>query len=240
MQLLLIADRAAVLSEILDTPGTLEFRALAIDPTASVFGSGQGWLLMDDGKTMLCAAGDVASEHVRQLYPQLAGRCELLADPAAFAVLRQHFAFERAIIRSRPRGWVQPMLTAPSDLTIRRLLPSDPVQHVPPALRREIEQQAADEIQVIAGLFDQLPVAFAYSGSMTERLADISIDVLDGYRQRGYGRAVTARLIDELAAQGKEPIWGAVEGNAASLALGASLGFTCREPDLYVYEPDEK
>jgi ribosomal protein S18 acetylase RimI-like enzyme len=239
MKLLPLTDRAELLTEIPDAPSTLEFRALAIDPAASVFRSGHGWLLVDDAKTLLCAAGKVVSEHVGQLYAQLSGRCELLADPVAYETLRGHFDFERAIIRSRAPGWVPPMYPAPPELQIRRLQASDPLAHVPSALRREIEQQLAGDVPIVAGLARGLPVAFAHSGSTTERLADISIDVLAGHRQRGYGRAVTARLIEELTAQGKKPIWGAVADNAASLALGTSLGFTCREPDLFVYEPEE-
>jgi L-amino acid N-acyltransferase YncA len=73
---------------------------------------------------------------------------------------------------------------------------------------------------------------------MTETLADISIETLEGYRRRGIGRAVVARLIDEVIRLGKVPVWGATEDNTASLALAASLGFTRAAGELFVCEVD--
>jgi GNAT superfamily N-acetyltransferase len=74
-------------------------------------------------------------------------------------------------------------------------------------------------------LASELPVAFCYPVFETETLWDVSVDTLEAWRRRGLARACVEFLIDHMRRHGKEPVWGALVSNTASLALAASLGF---------------
>lgn len=78
---------------------------------------------------------------------------------------------------------------------------------------------------VAATIVDGAPVSFCYAGSQTESLWDISIDTLEGYRNKGYAAACVAYMIELMYRQNKQPVWGALETNEASLRLAAKLGF---------------
>ena len=70
-----------------------------------------------------------------------------------------------------------------------------------------------------------MPVSFCYPAWITERLWDVSIDTLEGHRGQSLGARAVRFMIDLMAADGREPVWGALESNTASLRLGAKLGF---------------
>lgn len=81
------------------------------------------------------------------------------------------------------------------------------------------------------------PVSFCYAASETEAWWDISIETLPEYRRRSAATACTVRLIQWMRQQRKkEPVWGALESNTASLKLARHLGF---EPldRIWVFEP---
>jgi predicted GNAT family acetyltransferase len=54
---------------------------------------------------------------------------------------------------------------------------------------------------------------------------DVSIDTLEPYRRRGHASKVVHFLVEHYAAQGRQPVWGALVSNRASLALAERLGF---------------
>lgn len=60
---------------------------------------------------------------------------------------------------------------------------------------------------------------------MTETLWDVAVDTLDGHRRQGHASACFRALAAHMAAEGRQPIWGANDDNAASLELAARLGF---------------
>ena len=72
----------------------------------------------------------------------------------------------------------------------------------------------------------------------TEGLWDISIDTLVGHRRRGHAARCAAFMIRHMReTAGKEPVWGALETNTASMNLAASLGFVVVDR-FSVLEPD--
>jgi len=71
---------------------------------------------------------------------------------------------------------------------------------------------------------DGEPAAFAYAPWRSPTLFDVSVDVIPGARQLGLGTIVASALI--AAERPRRPVWGADEGNHASLRLAARLGFT--------------
>lgn len=68
-------------------------------------------------------------------------------------------------------------------------------------------------------------MAVCSSAFETENFWDVSIDTLASHRRRGLAAATFALLAAEMARHGKQPVWGSEEGNEASLALAARLGF---------------
>lgn len=108
-----------------------------------------------------------------------------------------------------------------------RLLDGDEdvaLAHLPAELRDEFAR-ARRHPPLIAAFVEDRPVSFAYVPWQTETLCDLSIDTAPGYRRRGLAAAVSARLVDEVRRLGKEPVWGALADNTASLALARRLGF---------------
>jgi hypothetical protein len=226
--------REEALAEIADSPATLEFRAAARAPKSRIFRSAGGLIVSDPRTCLECASGGVRLEDVQAVYPAILPDVEVLADRAAYEVLRDAVEFERAIVHTLAAPWQSPPRTI-AGLTIRPLTAGDPIDHLPDELRGEIERALADET-VFAGFVDGVAVSFSYSASCTETWADISIDTIEAQRGRGIGAAVAARLIDDIVARGLAPVWGAVESNAASLALAAKLGFTNVAGELWVHE----
>jgi hypothetical protein len=51
------------------------------------------------------------------------------------------------------------------------------------------------------------------------------VDTLEPYRDRGLAQLTAAALIDHERRAGRAPVWGALDGNAPSLAVGRALGF---------------
>ena len=102
-----------------------------------------------------------------------------------------------------------------------------PNAELAPDLKRELEA-AASKTRVAATIVGSQAVSFCYAGSVTEQLWDMSIDTLEGHRRRGYASLCVAFMVSHMRKQGKEPVWGALETNEASLGLAAKLGFRAR------------
>jgi RimJ/RimL family protein N-acetyltransferase len=106
---------------------------------------------------------------------------------------------------------------------------------IPKQLRRELAI-GAERSPIAATLVDGQPVSFCYAGSVTESLWDVSIDTLAAHRRRGYAALCAAHMIRHMAAQGKEPVWGAVEENPASWRLAEKIGFVPAD-EIALFEP---
>ncbi len=214
---------SVALSEIPDSPATLEFRSLALDRNSLVYRSGVGLLLVDSRKELVCAVGAIDCDDVVQLCRSSDLACELLGDESARDALRGVVSFEPARIFVLDTTWRIGSFTR-ADLAIRPLGSADSLAHLPEELREEIETERP-RVPVFATFIDGAPVSFAYSSSMTQTLADISIDTLEAYRNRGIGAATAASLIDWVVQNGKSPVWGSLESNGPSLRLAEKLGF---------------
>ena len=127
---------------------------------------------------------------------------------------------ERAILHLRD---VAASCAAPA-ADVRLLSRSDSLEHLPAGLRHEITH--AQEFAPVAAVFDgDQPVSFCYPVWTTERLWDVSIDTLDSHRGQSLGAAAVVFMTDLMHRSGRDPVWGALESNRASLRLGAKLGF---------------
>ena len=227
-----MVSREEALAAIAEAPTTVEFRAAALDPNATIYRSGGGLLYVVGSQRLVGALGHVRAEHVTALYEQRELSAELLADEAAYPRLRDLCQFERAVIQTRSGPWKP--ATAVEGLLIRRLTPNDSLEHVPAELRDELAVAPEPE-SVFAGFLDGVAVSFAYACA-SENLFDIAIETLADYQRRGIAAAVVSTMIDHYLAQGKQPVWGARVDNTPSLRLAAKLGFRTPAGTLYVAE----
>jgi hypothetical protein len=115
---------------------------------------------------------------------------------------------------------------APASAGVRLLNASDAhlLGHLPVGLCYEISH-AMELLPMAACFAGGHPVSFCYPCWSTETLWDISIDTVEGYRRRGYAADAVRAMIRHMRETRREPVWGAVESNTASLALAAKLGF---------------
>jgi hypothetical protein len=94
------------------------------------------------------------------------------------------------------------------------------------AVRREVALARRRRCPLSVVWVDGRPVSFCYAAWQTERLWDVAVQTLAGWRRRGFAAAAFEALGHHLVKQGLEPVWGAYGGNPASLALARRLGFT--------------
>jgi hypothetical protein len=135
---------------------------------------------------------------------------------------------ERAILHRlravSPRRVQKDLPSASQSSDVRLLTMGDSIAHLPAGLRHEIAH--AREFAPIAAVFvEGMAVSFCYPAWITERLWDVSIDTLEAHRGQALGARAVRFMIDLMEVDGREPVWGALESNAASLRLGATLGF---------------
>jgi RimJ/RimL family protein N-acetyltransferase len=102
-------------------------------------------------------------------------------------------------------------------------------------LRRELHIGAEDS-PIAAAFVNGQPVSFCYAGSVTESLWDVSIDTLPEHRRRGHAALCAAHMIRHMEAQGKQPVWAAVEENPASWRLAQKIGFAPVD-EIALFEP---
>ena len=78
------------------------------------------------------------------------------------------------------------------------------------------------------GMENERPQAAASAGLnwQSPLYAEVAVNVMPGYRRRGFGRSVVAALAQDLLGSGHTPLYAAAETNEASLELAAQLGFT--------------
>ncbi|HSC28969.1 MAG TPA: GNAT family N-acetyltransferase [Vicinamibacterales bacterium] len=131
---------------------------------------------------------------------------------------------ERAIVHALPPHAVMP--PGPADTVIRILSHREigRLAHVPPGLRHELTH-ALDLTPVAAVFVEDTPVSFCYPCWRTETLWDVSVDTLEEYRGRRLAAAAFDFMYREMQATGRQPVWGAMESNTASLRLAARIGF---------------
>ncbi|MBL8139814.1 MAG: GNAT family N-acetyltransferase [Acidobacteria bacterium] len=217
-----------------DIPRWAEARGMLVARRGRIYASdmatGGAIILMHDGSLAVLtapmphAALSSALEVVRADAPWLvpaddarahAGLCEVLD------VGRD----ERAIIHALPAD-VLHRTRADREADVRWVMSPDAIDwsHVDADLRHELA--AAFAFSPVAAAFDDgQAVSFCYAAFQTETLWDVSIDTIPRARGRGHARQVAAFLVAHMRDRGRRPVWGAVESNAASLALARTLGF---------------
>jgi RimJ/RimL family protein N-acetyltransferase len=222
----LAIDLAAALP---DEPRWLETRAMLASGHATITGGGtvEGGFVVRVAHGAVSAIAVVGQPPPESIADAVAGTTELTpvlaqaADaPHVEQALGDGWTRERAILHLRD---ARASVAAPA-ADVRLLSTVDSLEHLPAGLRHEITH--AQTFAPIAAVFvGRRPVSFCYPVWVTERLWDVSIDTLEAYRGRALGAAAFMFMMDAMRRSSREPVWGALESNQASLRLGAKLGF---------------
>jgi len=216
--------------ELPDEPRWVEAHGIAADPDGWLREVEGGYAVGHDGARLIViahAADDAA--------------LELARDNPQHTILTPSDELAAAL-RTAGRGVVRALLhTAPDPTALPELegavrLPDDAsLEHVPAALGEELAAARAHG-PIWTVYLDGSPVTFAYAPWRSTRWFDVSIDTLPAARQLGLGTIATVAMIRHERAAGRQPVWGADEGNVASLRLARRLGFTAID-EIWVAPP---
>lgn len=222
--------------ELPDIPRWIEAHGIADDPASWRRALGDGFAVGSDRAKLIVVAGDAGAPAVAELARELPRHTLLVAIERADLAAATGRRVARALLHALPGGTsgaegdeVRQALEA-RDATLPvadgavALPPDSSLAHLPVELAEELE--AARPYRTIWTAFlDGVPVSFAYAPWRSARWFDVSVDTLASARQLGLGRLVAAAMIRDEQALGRAPVWGADEGNLASLRLAHALGF---------------
>lgn len=202
--------------ELPDEPRWIEAHGIAGDPTGWRRDLDGGFAVGHDGARLIVIANaaDSSAELARE-YPQ---HTILVTTERLASALR---AAGRIVVRAILHTLPDPG-TLPDDEGVTQLRADVSLAHVPPPLAEEL---AAATGPVWTAYLDGAPVAFAYAPWRSASWFDVSVDTLAIARQLGLATFTAAAMIRHERAAGREPVWGADEGNVASLRLAKRLGF---------------
>jgi hypothetical protein len=212
-----------------DEPRWVEGHGIASDPRSWRRELGPGFALGSDIARLIVVGGEADAGEVVALARAHPQHTILAAtDDLAAALRGAGRPVQRAILHTLPDPSTVP------DLEGAVPLPADAaLDHVPRDLAEELGNARTT---VWTAYVDGLPSAFAYAPWRSARWFDISVDVLASARQLGLGTLVAAAMIRDERALGREAVWGADEGNHASLRLAKRLGFAPVD-ELWVAPP---
>lgn len=196
----------------------------------------QNFVVRNPASTTISIIGKPASESILEAVDASGGKEDLLAFEDNHSFVKSvlpDWESERAVLHLLGDSPALPLVPAGM---VRFLRPGEVASLS--GLSDELEEEllvAEKQTRIAATIVDDQPVSFCYAGAVTETLWDISIDTVEGFRNRGLAALCVAFMIDVFDRQGKRPVWGALESNIASMNLAAKLGFVPVD-DLFVFE----
>jgi hypothetical protein len=213
-----------------DEPRWVEAHGIAGDPTSWRRELGDGFAVGND-TAKLVVISETTSSGVVELAREYPKHTLLVVTEELAAGLRTAGRdVDRAILHTLPDPDGLP------DLEGAVPLPDDAsLAHLPAALAEELGA-ARGKHAIWTAYVDGQPVAFAYAPWRSARWFDVSVDTLASARQLGLATIVASAMIRQERAAGREPVWGADEGNTASLRLAKRLGFMAVD-ELWVAAP---
>ena len=117
----------------------------------------------------------------------------------------------------------RPLPPPPTDIEV--VVSEPPAPRLLAMLSDDARRWAQPARALALHLVDGRPVSLCIALTVTETLWDVGVETDRAHRGRGNARACFTALAHHLVADGLQPMWGAAEDNAPSLALAASLGF---------------
>lgn len=212
-----------------DTAGWVDIRGLLLSGRCRLHSDAAGHAARSTRTPLAAAVGRPGPATLGRALQGGGPDLRLLARPedaaavaAALAAVQPGWTTGGAVLHRLPPG-VE--LSGPT-AGVRLLGPEDGglVARLPAGLREEIAE-ALTFAPTAAELVEGRIAAVCYAALETETLWDISIDTVEEFRRRGLAARAVAFLARVMRERGKQPVWGAEETNAASLALAARLGF---------------
>ncbi len=229
-------------AELADLPRWLDARGMLLRGRCQVFGRekpGAGYLAREPDVRLIAVVGRPSPRAVRQA---------VVGTDAGWTLVSQRD--QRDLLAAQLPGWqaedavLHTLEAEPAqgvgvpDAELRLLTAEDRqlLAELPATLASEIEW-AIGEVPIVAAFVEGRVASICCACRESETLWDISIDTLEPYRRRGLAAACVSSLVWRMRQRGKEPVWGAVESNSASLNLAAKLGFRPVDPRIAVFTP---
>ncbi|MEX0683229.1 MAG: GNAT family N-acetyltransferase [Dehalococcoidia bacterium] len=239
------ADRAVaqrLLAVLPDIPRWMETRAVLMcdDCELDVVSEEPPVFVVGDPlMQMVSVVGEPPSELIRKAVARI-GECNVLAQEDnrrhVEAALSGWLSTTARLLLQADESAMQAV--PPGDVRILTGTILDGIPGVPGDLRDELQRLLLRWPAVVAYTEEGEAAAFCAAGSPTEGLWDIGIDTLEPYRRQGYAAQAVRFLVDLMWERRKRPVWGALETNAASLALAAKLGFRPVDTMVVFEQPD--
>jgi hypothetical protein len=205
--------------DVPDVPRWIEAHGIAADPASWRRPVGGGIAVGSDRARLVVVVGDADVAGVTALARAVPQHTLLFAIEREDLAAATSRGVVRALLHTLPDGDGLP------DLEGAVPLPEDvALAHVPEPLAGELAA-ARPHRTIWTAFLDGAAVSFAYAPWRSTRWFDVSVDTLAEARQLGLGRIVATAMIADERAHGREPVWGAGEGNLASLRLAHGLGF---------------
>jgi hypothetical protein len=240
LSLMTAVELIALANKLPDIPRFVETRAMLLANLCNVFGldesDGASFVVRGTEISTISVIGKPASEAILQAVEPDGAEAEILVFNDNFSLVEKtlpHWNSEKAILHLPGDSLLLPVV--PDGMV--RLLSKDEVSSLT-TVSDELKEEllvAAKQTQIAATIIDNQPVSFCYANAVTEMLWDISIDTIEGFRNRGLAALCVAFMIDYFYRQGKKPVWGALVSNTASMKLAAKLGFVPVD-ELFVFE----
>ena len=200
---------------------------------------GAGYLVLEPGGKIAFAVHRPVASLVAQLHSQ-GPRVRQIAAPIEssepWRALLPGWREQPAVLHVHPSPESLPRPTHPTRLLT--LADVDAFASLPPALAEELTH--ALTTGPVAAAFDGArPVSFCYAAYRTESWFDLSIDTLDQNRRRGFATSAAAHLIHQQLAEGKRPVWGALDADVASISMAKKYGFRAVDRMMVFQAPPE-
>jgi GNAT superfamily N-acetyltransferase len=198
----------------------VEIRSMLLGGEASTLGTPDGGLVIDSSLYIAGVVGWPDDQVIAAAVEILMPDAEILVPPEAV----DHVVAALGVV-TRERAVLHRLRSAlpPSDHIGVGVTPVDSqlLGSLPPQLASEAEGAAWAAVRRVDGQAVSLCTAWW----LTETLWDVGVDTLEDHRRQGHARACFLALEQRLRSRSLQPVWGALEENAASLAMAASLGF---------------
>ena len=241
------AESARLAALLPDLPRFVETRGMLLGGNCEVLGleevaANPSFVARDGEENLVCVVGYPAREAIAEAVARNGNAGAVIAMPENVSCVAQAVPGREA----QPAvlhllGEAERLPGAAEGEPVRLLSGPEEVRLLPPGLRGELRAELERVLRrgaaTVAAFVGDVPVSFCYVAWETEGLWDVSIDTLGEHRRQGHAAQCAASLIRHMRhTAGKEPVWGAVESNAASMGLAARLGFVPVDR-VFVFEP---
>lgn len=218
------ADRLALAAALPDVPRWVEARSLLLAGCeVELRLGGGGGVVMETAFPTACLVGRPDAALLEELLGAAPDGFELLVQLDALAETRAAlpgWTVAFATIHSPARPW-RPGADPEPGVIVSEPPDADVLAPLPFEVRRYAEAAQAVAVRAVDGA----AVAVCAAGSVTETLWDVGVDTLESHRRGGHAATAFRALAAHMANQGRQPVWMAVQDNAASMRLAAKLGF---------------